>query len=152
TLRFARLARFAADLSRYLDRFSRRAPAPSGSPGPAGAGPLCVDAPQLLCPNAATAQWLTDTLGRQLRYLRPVCPQPLDPSLHTASALLPYCPGHRQDAVAGLALSEPVRLPSRWRSGKRPDADPHLGAVLAWVDPPPGPTRPEAPQAADQRP
>jgi hypothetical protein len=152
TLRFARLARFAADLARYLDRFSRRAPAPSGSPGPAGAGPLCVDAPQLLCPNAATAQWLTDALGRQLRYLRPDGPHPVDPSLPTAGAHLTFFAEQRVLPGSCLVLTATELLTTHWCTGQLPVEDQHLGAVLAWVDPPPGTTGPEAALVAEQQP
>jgi hypothetical protein len=76
--RFAALGRFARDLSLYLGRFTQTEPVvrTTGKPGldALEVDHCCLDAPQLVVPNEATARWLTDLLGRYLRRLPPPSP------------------------------------------------------------------------------
>jgi hypothetical protein len=64
--RFAALGEFARDLAAYLAGFAAR----ESVEGKDGLVTLCIDAPQLVTPNTTTATWVTDLLGRSLRYLR----------------------------------------------------------------------------------
>ena len=139
TLRFAQLAGMARDLNRYLDGFTAR--------DPDGADVLCVDAPQLVCPNQTTAAWFTDTLGRSLRYLRTGGDPPVDPDLPLAGAHLTYFAGRRALPGSCAVLAATDLLTTHWVTGQLPAEDAHLGTLLAWVTPPAG--RPAAEAAVE---
>jgi hypothetical protein len=142
----------------------------SGAPGPGGSasgGPasgesspgggeaveaLCPDAPQLVCPNPTTAEWLTDSLGRQLRFLRPDGPHPVHPDLPVAGAHLTFLAGRRMLPGSSVVLAATDLLTTHWSTGQLPVEDAHLGAVLGWVDPPEGTDGPTAALAAEARP
>lgn len=113
-------------------------------------GHCCVDAPQLVVPNAATAHWL-ELLGQYLRTLGS------DPALHTAGAHLGWFASRRHLPGSSAVLTATELLSTHWRTGQLPTEDGHLGRVLAWIDPSrtPGPAGADAwsaARAAEQRP
>lgn len=152
TLRFARLAVFAADLLRYLALSAGRAIEARTVRGRPQTESLCPDAPQLVCPNPSTAAWLTDTLGRSLRFLRPGGEYPVDPGLPVAGAHLTFFAGQRVLPGSCLVLAATDLLTTHWVTGQTPAEDADLGTVLSWVDPPVGSDGPAAALAAEARP
>ncbi len=124
TLRFAQLAEFGADLARHLAHFANRAEADDDDT-------TCVDAPQILVPNPATAHWLTDLLGRSLRFHE-------DEALALTGAHLTFFGTRRVIPGSSLVLAATDLLTTHWVTGQTPAEDASLATVLAWVDPPPG--------------
>jgi hypothetical protein len=138
SLRFARLAGFAADLARWLAGFAARKPVERLTRSGMETELLCPEAPQLVCPNATTAAWLTDLLGRSLRFLRPDGEHPVDPGLPVAGAHLSFFAQRRALPGSSAVLAATELLTAHWCTGQLPAEDRHLGTVLAWVDPPGG--------------
>jgi hypothetical protein len=145
-LRLAQLADFAGDLVRYLDRFIEREPAEPAEEDRAGGqtGRLCAAAPQLVCPNQSTAAWLTERLCRLLHCPPTDADQPADPVLAQAAAHLGYLAGRRGLPGSSAVLTASEVLTTHWVTGQLPAEDAHLGAVLAWIEPPDGMRGPEA--------
>lgn len=123
TLRFEQLGEFGADLVRHLAHFAGRTETDEGA--------LCVDAPQLLVPNPATAYWLTDLLGRSLRFRD-------DEGLALTGAHLTFFSTRRVIPGSCLVLAATDLLTTHWVTGQTPAEDANLATVLAWIDPPPG--------------
>lgn len=137
TLRFERLAEFGADLARYLAHFAGRVETDKGA--------VCVDAPQLLVPNPTTAQWLTDLLGRSLRFRD-------EPALATTGAHLTFFGTRRDIPGSSLVVAATDLLTTHWVTGQLPVEDANLATVLAWIDPPPGRDGVEAAEEAEELP
>ncbi len=154
------LAEFARDLLAWLDGFTaREAPADAGGGDPSADGgggdpadAVCVDAPQILCPNAATAAWVTDLLGRYLRHLPTEGDNPVDEVLPHAGLHLSFFSTRRVLPGSSLVLAATEALTTHWVTGQVPVEDAHLGTVLAWVDPPPGSDGPQAAVEAERQP
>jgi hypothetical protein len=120
-LRFSRLIEFATDLCAYLD------------------DPENTD-PQIVVPNAATANWLFDVVGRF------TWNQPTDgdyavhPVIPRAGKHLMYL-GQEFDHPGGsTVLSAVSLLTQHYRSGQTSQEDLNLGALLGWVLPGAGET------------
>ena len=138
-LRFKALAEFAAEFLAYLSRFGGR--------DQAG---MCLDAPQLVVPNAATAEWLGGIVGRFTRNLRTDGDAPAPPSVPLAGKHLSFF----ADLMPGssLVLAATEALTAHWQTGQLPSEDLNLAAVLGWVDPPAGIDGPQAARAGEASP
>ncbi|MCC7363537.1 MAG: hypothetical protein IT303_04125 [Dehalococcoidia bacterium] len=139
SLRFEALAEFAAEFLAYLSEFERR-----DETG------LCHDAPQLVVPNAATADWLGGIVGRFTRNLRTDGNAPAPPSVPSAGKHLSFF----ADLVPGssLVLVATDALTTHWQTGQLPSEDLNLAALLGWIDPPAGMDGPEAARVGEATP
>lgn len=103
---------------------------------------LCVDAPQLIVPNGPGADFVR-LLGRSMRFRRTAEDDPGEP--HPAPPRVPLLGrwltlyGERS-RVPGSSLLLPMTelLARHWATGQSALEDQHLGALLAWIDPPEG--------------
>ncbi len=125
SLRFNVLDLFAAEFVAYLAGFEDR-----------DVDDICVDAPQLVVPNAATADWLTGIVGRFTRNLRTDGDSPAPPSVPLAGKHLSFF----GDLLPGssLVLAATDALTTHWQTGQLPAEDLNLAALLGWIDPPEG--------------
>lgn len=151
-LRFAALTSFAQDVVEWLRPFERselRTKVRRGRP------PVttreCIDAPQFVVPNPATAMWLCGTLGRALRYLRTDGDNPVDPSIPLLGAHLTFFNGRRVISGSCLTLVAADVLTQHWITGQTEPEDVNLATTLAWVNPPEGQSGVEAAEAAETR-
>jgi hypothetical protein len=116
-LRFEALKTFGADLTAYLDSFDER----SG------------DAPQIIVPNRATADWLFGIVGRFTRNLRLDGDQPPHPVVPLAGKHLSFF--HNLPPGSSLVLTATDSLIMHWQTGQLPSEDLNLSALLAWIAP-----------------
>jgi hypothetical protein len=138
-LRFEALAEFAAEFLAYLSEFEGR--------DEAG---VCLDAPQLVVPNAATAEWLCGIVGRFTRNLRVDGDAPAPPAVPMAGKHLSFF----ADLMPGssLVLAATDALTTHWQTGQLPSEDLNLAALLGWIDPPSGTDGPQAARAGEASP
>jgi hypothetical protein len=85
-----------------------------------------VDAPQLITPNGATAQWVTDLLGRCLRG------SSID-SLELAGKQLSWFASRRALPGSDALLTTTDLLTTHWVTGQLPAEDVHLPSLLRWI-------------------
>jgi hypothetical protein len=130
-LRFQAIAEFAEEFLAYLSMFEVR--------DEAG---MCLDAPQLVVPNAATADWLGGIVGRFTRNLRTDGDAPAPPLVPLAGKQLSFF----TDLMPGssLVLAATDALIAHWQTGQLPSEDLNLAALLGWIDPPVGLDGPQA--------
>lgn len=138
-LRFAALAEFAAEFLVYLAEFEDR--------DEAG---ICVDAPQLVVPNAATADWLLGIVGRFTRNLRTDGDSPAPPAVPLAGKHLSFFADRMPGSSLVVAATD--ALATHWQTGQLPSEDLNLAALLGWIDPPAGMDGPQAARAGEHLP
>ncbi|WP_433530436.1 hypothetical protein ACQPYA_30525 [Micromonospora sp. CA-263727] len=134
-LRFQQLADFAMDLNGYFGRYIQPVlPRPARRTGSARRLP---PAPQLIVPNAATAQWLCDVMGRRLRTLDTEGEYAVHPALPSIGAHLSFFASQR---VPGSSLVLPLTdlLSQHWATGQLDALDAALAVQVAWIDNPAG--------------
>jgi hypothetical protein len=138
-LRFEALAEFAGEFMAYLSEFEGR--------NEIG---MCVDAPQLVVPNVATAEWLGGIVGRFTRNLRVDGDAPPPPSVPLAGKHLSFF----ADLMPGssLVVAATDALTTHWQTGQLPSEDLNLAALLGWIDPPAGLDGPQAARAGEDSP
>ncbi|BCJ72417.1 hypothetical protein CS0771_19610 [Catellatospora sp. IY07-71] len=144
--RFAALGALARDLATYLSRYTVTEPVvrATGNGRELDVNHCCVDAPQLVVPNEATAHW-TGLLGQYLRTLD-------DPVLQQAGAHLGWIASRRHLPGSSVLLTATDLLTTHWRTGQLPTEDGHLGRLLAWIEPPAGSDAWQAARDAEARP
>ena len=133
--RMALLAAFAADLNAYLGGFEAVEPVVRRDMTVVECN---VDAPQIVVPNGATGQWLTDLLGRYLRISD-------DRVLNEAGRHLGWFSGRRVLPGAGAVHAATDLLTLHWTTGQLPAEDAHLGSLLQWIAGTPDPDVPAGP-------
>lgn len=143
--RFAALGTFAKDLRTYLDQFGLKETVERAK----GPSQVCVDAPQIAVANTASAAWITDLLGRSLRYLRTDGPNAVDPILPLLGADLTWFATRRVLPGTSSVVAATDLLTTHWTTGQLPVEDANLATVLAWVRPPLGQDAPAAAQVAE---
>ena len=109
---------------------------------------LCVDAPQLLVPNAPGLDFVR-LLGRSMRFRRtaeeePEAAYPAPPRVPLLGRWLTHYGERARVPGASLLLSMTELLTRHWATGQSALEDQHLGALLAWIAPPDGLTGAEA--------
>lgn len=109
---------------------------------------LCVDAPQLLVPNAPGIDFVR-LLGRSMRFRRtaeeePTAPYPAPPRVPLLGRWLTHYGERARVPGSALLLSMTDLLARHWATGQSALEDQHLGTLLAWIDPPEGLTGSEA--------
>ncbi|MEU8549542.1 hypothetical protein AB0C81_21550 [Streptomyces roseoverticillatus] len=109
---------------------------------------LCAGAPQLLVPSAAGVSYVR-LLGRSMRFRRtaeqdPDTPHPAPPRVPLLGRWLTHFGERARVPGSSLLLSMTELLGRHWATGQSHLEDQHLGALLAWIDPPEGLTGAEA--------
>lgn len=131
-LRFDALQIFGRALTEYLSMFALTE-VESGSDGRAEL--LCVDAPQIVVPNRATADWLFGIVGRFTRHLSATGSPPAPPEVPFAGKHLSFF--HNPLPGSSLVIPAAETLSAHWQTGQLPSEDLNLSALLGWIDPGP---------------
>ena len=153
--RFAFLADLADELLPYLESFGEEVETLTKESRDSETGEqteisreLCLDAPQLLVPNRGGVE-LLGLLGRSTRFRRTA--EDPDPGPYPAPTRVPllgrwltHLRERAQVPGSSLLLAMTDLLGRHWATGQSTLEDQHLGALLAWIDPPDGLTGAEA--------
>jgi hypothetical protein len=138
-LRFEALAQFGAAFLAYLSDFEDR-----------DEDGMCVDAPQLVVANAATADWLGGIVGRFTRNLRTDGDSPTPPAVPLAGKHLSFFADRMPGSSLVVAATD--ALATHWQTGQLPSEDLNLAALLGWIDPPAGMDGPQAARVGEDLP
>ncbi|MEV6736751.1 hypothetical protein AB0N14_07285 [Streptomyces sp. NPDC051104] len=103
---------------------------------------LCADAPQLIVPSRAGIDFVR-LLGRSMRFRRtaeqdPETPHPAPPRVPLLGRWLTHFGERARVPGSSLLLALTDLLGRHWATGQSNLEDQHLGALLAWIDPPEG--------------
>ncbi|MER6422423.1 hypothetical protein [Streptomyces sp. NPDC001137] len=154
-LRFAFLAELADVVLPYLDTYAQDVEAAERNETDPETGKrvkveveLCADAPQLLVPSRAGVDFVR-LLGRSMRFRRtaeqdPETPYPAPPRVPLLGRWLTHFGERARVPGSSLLLAMTDVLARHWATGQSTLEDQHLGALLAWIDPPEGSTGAEA--------
>ncbi|WP_030751039.1 hypothetical protein [Streptomyces sp. NRRL S-31] len=118
------------------------------------AAELCADAPQLIVPSRTGLDFVR-LLGRSMRFRRtaeqdPDAPYPAPPRVPLLGRWLTHYGERARVPGSSLLLSLTDLLSRHWATGQSGLEDEHLGALLAWIaPPPPGLTGAEAARRAE---
>lgn len=109
---------------------------------------LCTDAAQLIVPSRAGIDFVR-LLGRSMRFRRtaeddPDTPYPAPARVPLLGRWLTHYGERARVPGSSLLLSATDLLNRHWATGQSSLEDQHLGALLAWVDPPVGESGAEA--------
>ncbi|MFF9867889.1 hypothetical protein ACF1G0_21115 [Streptomyces sp. NPDC013953] len=148
-LRFAFLADLAEVVIPYLDAYADDVEAAERSETDPETGKkvkveveLCADAPQLIVPSRAGIEYVR-LLGRSMRFRRtaeqdPETPFPAPPRVPLLGRWLTHYGERARVPGSSLLLAATDLLNRHWATGQSSLEDQHLGALLAWIDPPAG--------------
>ncbi|MCL3996537.1 hypothetical protein [Streptomyces lavenduligriseus] len=117
------------------------------------AAELCADAPQLIVPSRTGLDFVR-LLGRSMRFRRtaeqdPDAPYPAPPRVPLLGRWLTHYGERARVPGSSLLLALTDVLSRHWATGQSGLEDEHLGALLAWIDPPEGTTGAEAAHRAE---
>ncbi|MBM9508758.1 hypothetical protein [Actinacidiphila acididurans] len=102
---------------------------------------VCADALQIVVPNSASADYVR-LLGRSTRFLRtvedPDAPHPVPVPVPLVGRWLTHYAERARTPGSALLLAMTDLLTRHWTTGQSAMEDQHLGALLGWIDPPPG--------------
>ncbi|MEU0299404.1 hypothetical protein ABZ252_08020 [Streptomyces sp. NPDC006175] len=109
---------------------------------------LCADAAQLIVPSRAGLDFVR-LLGRSMRFRRtaeddPDTPYPAPARVPLLGRWLTHYGERARVPGSSLLLATTDLLNRHWATGQSSLEDQHLGALLAWVDPPAGESGAEA--------
>lgn len=109
---------------------------------------LCADAPQLIVPSRAGIDFVR-LLGRSMRFRRtaeqdPETPYPAPPRVPLLGRWFTHYGERARVPGSALLLATTDVLSRHWATGQSTLEDQHLGALLAWIDPPDGESGAEA--------
>ncbi|WP_405820169.1 hypothetical protein OG705_11755 [Streptomyces sp. NBC_00838] len=147
-LRFAFLAELAEVLLPHLDAYADDVEPAERSETDPETGKrvkvevdLCVDAPQLIVPNRPGVDFVR-LLGRSMRFRRtaeqdPDTPYPAPARVPLLGRWLTHYGERARVPGSSLLLAATDLLNRHWATGQSNLEDQHLGALLAWIDPPP---------------
>nr|WP_202432460.1 hypothetical protein [Streptomyces sp. SID7804] len=159
-LRFAVLSELADVVLPYVDGFADAVEAAERAETDPETGKrikveveLCADAPQLIVPSRAGID-LVRLLGRSMRFRRtaeqdPEAPFPAPPRVPLLGRWLTHFGERARVPGSSLLLAMTDVLSRHWATGQSTLEDQHLGALLAWIDPPEGRLGAEAAQEAE---
>ncbi|MGW9025055.1 hypothetical protein ACWGQ5_12640 [Streptomyces sp. NPDC055722] len=154
-LRFAFLADLADLVLPYIDGYAEAVEAAERTETDPETGKrvkvevdLCADSPQLIVPSRAGIDFVR-LLGRSTRFRRtaeqdPESPHPAPPRVPLLGRWLTHFGERSRVPGSSLLLSVTDVLTQHWATGQSGLEDQHLGALLAWIDPPQGATGAEA--------
>ncbi|MGW0282242.1 hypothetical protein ACWDXT_03915 [Streptomyces sp. NPDC003236] len=158
-LRFAFLAELADVVLPYLDSYARDVEAAERTETDPETGKrvkveveLCADAPQLIVPSRAGLDFVR-LLGRSMRFRRtaeqdPEAPHPAPPRVPLLGRWLTHYGERARVPGSSLLLALTDVLSRHWTTGQSGLEDQHLGALLAWIAPPPPSGSAEEPRRA----
>ncbi len=161
-LRFAFLAELADVVLPYVDTYADSVEAAERTETDPETGKrvkvevdLCTDAPQLIVPSRAGVEFVR-LLGRSMRFRRtaeqdPETPYPAPPRLPLLGRWLTHFGERARVPGSSLLLAMTDVLARHWATGQSTLEDQHLGALLAWIDPPEGVSGAEAALEAELR-
>jgi hypothetical protein len=114
---------------------------------------LCADAAQLVVPSRAGIDFVR-LLGRSMRFRRtaeqdPEAPYPAPPRVPLLGRWLTHYGERARVPGSSLLLAMTDLLGRHWATGQSTLEDQHLGALLAWIDPPEGMSGAEAAERAE---
>jgi hypothetical protein len=142
--RFAFAADLAAVILRYVDGYlADEEPAGGREPDTRYA-----DAPQILVPNPAGIAF-TRLIGRSTRFRRPDGPYAVPESVPLLGRWLTFFAERTESPSSSLMLAMTDALAAHWATGQSAVEDRNLGALLGWIDPPPGMSGAQAAAAAE---
>ncbi|MFI5685776.1 hypothetical protein [Streptomyces sp. NPDC051636] len=159
-LRFAFLAELADIVLPYVDSFADDVEAAERTETDPETGKrvkvevdLCADAPQLIVPSRAGVEFVR-LLGRSMRFRRtaeqdPEAPYPAPPRVPLLGRWLTHFGERARVPGSSLLLALTDVLSRHWATGQSSLEDQHLGALLAWIDPPEGTTGAEEARRAE---
>ncbi|MEU2423129.1 hypothetical protein ABZ619_19265 [Streptomyces sp. NPDC007851] len=159
-LRFAFLAELADVVLPYLDSYAGSVEAAERTETDPETGKrvkveveLCADAPQLIVPGRAGIEYVR-LLGRSMRFRRtaeqdPEAPYPAPPRVPLLGRWLTHFGERARVPGSSLLLAMTDLLSRHWATGQSGIEDQHLGALLAWIDPPRGSTGAAAARMAE---
>ncbi|MFJ9583897.1 hypothetical protein [Streptomyces acidicola] len=148
-LRFAFLAELADLVLPYVDAYGDVVEAAERSETDPETGKrvkvevdLCADAPQLIVPSRTGIDFVR-LLGRAMRFRRtaeqdPEAPHPAPPRVPLLGRWLTHFGERARVPGSSLLLALTDLLARHWATGQSSIEDQHLGALLAWIDPPEG--------------
>ncbi|GCD37465.1 hypothetical protein OEIGOIKO_05262 [Streptomyces chrestomyceticus JCM 4735] len=148
-LRFAFLAELAEAVLPYVDGYAdtveteqRKETDPETGKKVPVEVELCADAPQIVVPSAAGVEYVR-LLGRSMRFRRtadqdPDTPHPAPPHVPLLGRWFTHFGERARVPGASLLLPMTGLLARHWATGQSNLEDQHLGALLAWIDPPEG--------------
>ncbi|GAA4918439.1 hypothetical protein ACFPM3_33505 [Streptomyces coeruleoprunus] len=148
-LRFAFLADLAEAVLPYVDGYTdvvepaeRSETDPETGKKVKVAVELCADAPQLVVPSRAAVEYVR-LLGRSMRFRRtaeqdPETPFPAPPRVPLLGRWLTHYGERARVPGSSLLVAATDLLNRHWATGQSSLEDQHLGALLAWIDPPEG--------------
>ncbi|MFH8347108.1 hypothetical protein [Streptomyces sp. NPDC018045] len=148
-LRFAFLAELAETVLPYVDGYAdtvepaeRKETDPETGKKVTVEVELCADAPQVIVPSAAGVEYVR-LLGRSMRFRRtaeqePDTPHPAPPHVPLLGRWFTHFGERARVPGASLLLPMTGLLARHWATGQSNLEDQHLGALLAWIDPPGG--------------
>ncbi|GAA2228842.1 hypothetical protein GCM10010232_13670 [Streptomyces amakusaensis] len=154
-LRFAFLAELAEAVLPHLDGYTddielveRNETDPATGKRVKAQAELCADAPQLIVPGRAAVDFVR-LLGRSMRFRRtseqdPETPYPAPPHVPLLGRWLTHYGERARVPGSSLLLAATDLLNRHWATGQSSLEDQHLGALLAWIDPPDGGSGAEA--------
>ncbi|MFJ8104357.1 hypothetical protein [Streptomyces sp. NPDC096132] len=147
-LRFAFLAELADVVLPYIDSYADAVEAAERNETDPETGKrvkveveLCADAPQLIVPSRAGVDYVR-LLGRSMRFRRtaeqdPETPHPAPPRVPLLGRWLTHFGERSRVPGSSLLLALTEVVGRHWATGQSSLEDQHLGALLAWIDPPP---------------
>jgi hypothetical protein len=159
-LRFAFLAELAESVLPYIDSYADDTePAERNETDPETGKrvkvevELCREAPQLIVPSRAGIDYVR-LLGRSMRFRRtaeqdPDTPYPAPPHIPLLGRWFTHYGERARVPGSCLLLSATDLLARHWATGQSSLEDLHLGALLAWTDPPPGESGAQAARRAE---
>ncbi|MFJ6796534.1 hypothetical protein [Streptomyces sp. NPDC091268] len=148
-LRWKFLAELAAQVLPYLDSYADEVePAERTETDPESGkkvkveAELCVDAPQIVLPSRAGIEYVR-LLGRSMRFRRtaeedPENPYPAPTRVPLLGRWFTHLGERSRVPGSSMLLSATELLARHWATGQSQLEDQHLGALLAWIDPPEG--------------
>lgn len=161
-LRFAFLAELADIVLPYIDAYAADVEAAERNETDPETGKrvkveveLCADAPQLIVPSRSGIDFVR-LLGRSMRFRRtaeqdPETPHPAPPRVPLLGRWLTHYGERSRVPGSSLLLALTDVLSRHWATGQSSLEDQHLGALLAWIDPPQGESGAEAALRAELR-
>ena len=142
--RFGFAAELAAVILPYIQGyFAKEEPVGGREPGTRYA-----DAPQLLVPNPAGVAF-TRLLGRSTRFRSTEGPYAVAGSVPLLGRWLTFLAERTEHPGSSLMVAATDALAAHWATGQSPVEDRNLGALLGWIDPPPGMSGAQAAAAAE---
>ncbi|WP_405537268.1 hypothetical protein OG787_30870 [Streptomyces sp. NBC_00075] len=154
-LRFAFLAELADVVLPFIDSYADAVEAAERNETDPETGKrvkveveLCADAPQLIVPSRAGIDFVR-LLGRSMRFRRtaeqdPETPHPAPPRVPLLGRWFTHYGERARVPGSALLLALTDVLSRHWATGQSTLEDQHLGALLAWIDPPDGESGAEA--------